>query len=123
MSQKYTHLTSLTDSYISTGSLKQKSLKRKKIGDENPDSNFIDARESRKILKVRQELAEEEQLQHEQNLAASEKFPTQNTLDGITLEAAEGFSDAFDDEDEWEDDAGDQIDEEVPNKAYLRDIT
>ena len=116
MSQKYTHPTPLIESYISSGSLKQKPQKRKKLEDEGHENKFIDARESRKILKVRQELAEEEQLHYEKKITTDQKNLVQTEINNTALDLAENSSDAYDDDDDgWEDDAEDQLHEEVLN--------
>lgn len=116
MSQKYSHLTPLTESYISTRSSRQRPHKRKKSDDDNGENKFIDARESRKILKIRQELAEEEQLLSEPNAASNSIFSKRTDVNNFTLDVAQSSVDPYeeeDDDDEWEDDAEDQSHEEV----------
>ena len=113
MSQKYSHPTPLTESYISTASLKQRPQKRKKSEEDNGENKYIDARESRKILKIRQELAEEEQLLSESKAASDPIFPERIDNNNTALDIPHSSSDAYEEDDEWEDDADDQSDGEV----------
>lgn len=114
MSQKFSHLTPLTESYISTRSSRQRPQKRKKSDDDNGENKFIDARESRKILKIRQQLAEEEQLLSEPNAASDSIFSKRTEVNNVALNIAQSSIDLYEeDDDEWEDDAEDQSHEEV----------
>ena len=113
MSQKYSHSTPLTESYISTGSFKQRPQKRKNSDDDKSENKFLDARESRKILKIRQELAEEEHSISEPKAASDSIFSKRTGINNTALEVTQSSSDAYEEDDEWEDDAEDHYDEEV----------
>lgn len=91
---------------------KHKSPKRKRgRKDEEDEDNFVDAKASRRILQIGQELAEEdEQGQKDQNrgAASSNAFSFQLREDNVEVEA-EGEAGEFEDEEAW----GDEEEEEV----------
>ena len=50
----------MADDLVATGPLRTKSKKRKARSDEEPEKSYVDSQSSRKILKIGQELQEEE---------------------------------------------------------------
>jgi essential nuclear protein 1 len=96
----------LEDDLLATGVLRTKSAKRKSRHEEDNDEKFVDSKSSRKILRIGQELAaedEEEQNVNKPNIA----------FDFESRFAEEDLSDegAFEDQEEWGDE--EEIVEEI----------
>ena len=101
----------LADEILATGPLRTKSKKRKAKREDEPDG-FVDSKPSRKILKIGQELEEEEREQQRLEAPTSaftfeSRFPVQDELQEEEEEA--------EDEDEWADE-GEELVEEVVGK-------
>lgn len=109
VSRNTRHSQSLADEIASAGLLSTKSKKRKtKHEDENEEARYVDSRSSRNILKIGQDLADEES---EDNTAPAKPNPAFTFDSRITAETA---SDDGDDAPEMDDDAwGDEEDEVV----------
>lgn len=100
----------LTEDYVPSQPLKQKSAKRKKNAkDDDESERFVDSKSSRKILKIGQDLVEEDE--QEQNArrvpAANPAFAFDSRL--AEEEDMEDEGGDFEDEEAW----GDEDDEEV----------
>ena len=91
----------LEDDLVATGPLREKSGKRKSRHEIQEDEKFVDSKASRKILKIGQELAEEDQAENtpEQQNAA---FNFESRFGGGDDEEEETYEneDAWGDEDE-----------------------
>jgi essential nuclear protein 1 len=99
----------LTEDYLPSQPLKQKSSKRKKNAkDDDESEHFVDSKSSRKILRIGQDLADEDE--QEQNArrapAANPAFAFDSRFDGD--EDVEEVGE-YDNEEAW----GDEEDEEV----------
>ena len=97
----------LADELLATGPLRTKSKKRKAKREDEVDG-FVDSKPSRKILKIGQELEEEDREQQRLEAPSSaftfeSRFPEEDEPQGAEAE----------DEDEWEDDGEEIIDEAV----------
>lgn len=102
----------LSEEYVSTQPLKQKPRKKRKLQKEEEDGEtYVDSKASRKILKIGQDLVEEDR--------AEQRIPTANPA--FALESRFGGADElsdqeggeYDDEDGWADEQDDEVVEEV----------
>ena len=97
----------LADELLATGPLRAKSKKRKAKREDEPEG-YVDSKPSRKILKIGQELEEEDREQQRQEgpspaFAFESRFPSQ----------VESDEEAFDNDDDWADEEEEVEDEEV----------
>ncbi|KAF2140537.1 uncharacterized protein K452DRAFT_252228 [Aplosporella prunicola CBS 121167] len=104
----------LSEDYAPTHPLKQKAAKRKKANSDNrDDEGFVDSKASRKILKIGQDLADEEEL--EQNARRPPKpnpaFAFESRLDDGVESDEEVVGQ--DDDDAWGDEDEEEIVEEI----------
>ncbi|KAF2496551.1 bystin [Lophium mytilinum] len=90
----------LTEDYLSSQPLKQKSGKRKKNAKDDESERFVDSKSSRKILRIGQDLVDEDE--QEQN---ARKVPAANP--------AFAFDTRFDGEEEVEEEVGEYDDDEA----------
>lgn len=97
----------LEDDLTATGILKSKSGKRKSRH-EDEEEKFVDAKASRKILRIAQELADDDETQ--QNLEQGEKINTAFDLSS-RFETSEGDEEYDDDGEVWGDE--DEVVEEI----------
>ena len=104
----------LADDLIATGNLRVKSNKRKVKAEEEED-RYVDSRSSRKILKIGQELVDEDQ---KENAAAlpNPAFGFTSRFD-VDSESAEDLP--LDEDDGWGDEEGDTIQEVVGYRHKL----
>ena len=115
-SSRRNHHVPLADDLIATGPLRTTSKKRK-VRHENADeaeSSYIDSRLSRKILKIGQDLQDEE-LQ-EQRIAKLDRAFTFESRIGGSVESEsekEGFAGGNRDEEAWGSDGDDSVEEAV----------
>jgi len=94
----------LTEEYVPSHPFKQKSAKRKKLSKEDRDEeHFIDSKASRKILKIGQELADEDQ--EEANARRNAQRPLVNP--------AFAFDSRFGEDEVEEDELGEYDDDEA----------
>ncbi|MCJ1286424.1 snoRNA-binding rRNA-processing protein [Xylographa opegraphella] len=105
-SKQFRHQKPLADDLVTTGLLRNKSKKRKSNRDDDAGDAFVDSKSSRKILKIGQELTEEDQ-------QASKPRPP-NTA--FTSESRFGASDSdneplYEDAEEWGDEDNEVVDE------------
>ena len=98
----------LEEDLTATGPLRHRSKKRK-ARPEDDGGGYVDSRSSRKILKIGQDLADEEQ--HEIGAAAPNLAFTFESRFGRPSES-EGEDDRYDDE-AWGDDEGEIVEEVV----------
>lgn len=100
----------LEDDLTATGPLRHRSKKRKARPEDDDGSGYVDSRSSRKILKIGQDLADEEQ---QQNVAAAPNpaFTFESRFDGGSA-SEEGEDGRYDDE-AWGDEEEDDVVEEV----------
>lgn len=109
-SQNNRHSKSLPDEIVSTGLLSTKSKKRKaKHEDEDEEARYVDSRLSRKILKIGQDLADEELEDIE--VAKPNSAFTFNSR--VTTETVSDDDDALEIEDDAWGDEEDEFVEEV----------
>lgn len=102
----------LADEILSQGHLRTKSGKRKSRSDEADDDHYLDAKTSKKILQIGQELADEDEA--ETRAAAAAKGKSVNTA--FDFESRFGVEDGSEEEDNdkfAEDEWGDEEEEEV----------
>ena len=97
----------LADELLATGPLRAKSKKRKAKREDDYEG-YVDSKPSRKILKIGQELEEEDQEQQRQKAPSSaftfeSRFPIQVEQD----------EEAFDDDDDWADEEAGVVEEAV----------
>lgn len=99
----------LEDEILRTGPLRTKSKKRKARPD-TEDVGYVDSKSSRKILKIGQDLADEEEKENatvEPNLA----FTFESRFGGD--DASEEDDTQQDDDEAWGDEEGDVVEEQV----------
>jgi hypothetical protein len=95
----------LTEEYVPSHPFKQKSAKRKKLSKEDRDEeHFIDSKASRKILKIGQELADEDQ--EEANARRNSQRPLVNPTFAFDSrfgedEVEEDELEEYDDDEAW----------------------
>ena len=108
-SRPFCHQNSLPEDLAATGILRTKSKKRKAKREDGEGDGFIDSRSSRKILKIGQELVNEEQQ------ATQETLPrTAFTFESRIEEKNEPEEDICEDDHEvWADEDGQEIEEAV----------
>lgn len=106
--QQFRHQKPLADDLSATGPLRTKSNKRKARREDEAKDSFIDSRSSRKILKIGQELAEEDQGVLKSQLA-NPAFTFESRING----SESGGEQHHDDGDEWGDDDDSIIEEAV----------
>ena len=103
------HESSLADDLLATGPLRTKSKKRKAKRDGDDGDGYIDSKASRKILKIGQELAEEDRISTKQNSGSRTAFTFESRLD----QSSESEEDDVynDNDDAWgdEDEAVEQV--------------
>ncbi|KAL9118936.1 MAG: hypothetical protein Q9187_004509 [Circinaria calcarea] len=107
----------LSDDLVATGPLRTKSNKRKARRDDDGGDGFVDSRASRKILKIGQDLAEEEQKELKITLPST-AFTFESRFDRSSESDGDGH---LQEEDPWHDE-GEDIVEEVevdPNDLDL----
>ena len=113
MAQKLSHSRPLAEEYISSNVLKDKSRKRKKNELALIQDSSIDEKSSRKILKVRQELADE----YLRDEKGDNKIDDRNIFslrsDYIAEKTSNDESDIFEDDDDWIDETEVTDSEEV----------
>ena len=103
----------LEDDILKTGILKSKSNKRKSRTE--TEDGYVDSRSSRKILKIGQDLADEEQ-QERVASAPNPAFAFESRFD--EGDASEEGDTRFDDEEAWGDEE-EEVVEEVVSLKYL----
>ena len=89
----------LADDLVATGNLRVKSNKRKAKAEENED-RFVDSRSSRKILKIGQDLIDEDQKENVRIAPPSTAFTFESRFDPNTDAGGDA---APEDEDAWGD--------------------
>lgn len=100
----------LSDDLVATGPLRTKSNKRKaRRDDDDGGDGFVDSRASRKILKIGQDLAEEEQKELE-IAPPSTAFTFESRFDQASGSDGDG---QLQEEDAWDDESDDIIEEAV----------
>lgn len=99
----------LEDDLVATGPLRTKSNKRKAHKDLDDGEKFVDSKSSRKILKIGQELANEDSEQI-RAAASNTAFNFESRLDNEASSEEEAFQD---DEEAWGDEDAEEIVEEV----------
>lgn len=117
VSRNNRHSKSLPDEIVSTGLLSEKSKKRKtKYEDEDEDARYVDSKLSHKILKIGQELADEE-LKETETARPNSAFTFDSRLPTETV----SDDDAPDiEDDEWGDEEDDIVEEVVCwNREYI----
>lgn len=97
----------LEDDLVATGPLREKSGKRKSRHEIQEEEKFVDSKASRKILKIGQELADEDQAEGKPDQQTS-AFNFESRFGGGEDEEDEG---TYENEDAWGDD--DEVVEEV----------
>ena len=105
----------LEEDLTATGPLRHRSKKRK-ARPEDDGSGYVDSRSSRKILKIGQDLADEEQ--QETVAAAPNPAFTFESRFGGTSEPEEEDDDRYDDE-AWGDDEDEVVEEVVCSRQTL----
>lgn len=100
----------LEEDILKTGPLKNKSKKRK-TRPENDNDGYVDSRSSRKILKIGQDLAEEEEKENKAT-APNPAFTFESRFGGDD-ESEDGAPRHDDDDDEAWGDEGDDVVEEI----------
>lgn len=115
----------LSDDILATGPLRTTPKKRKARRHEDGEDRFVDASSSRKILKIGQDLAEEEQEATE----AAKPNPA-FAFESRTDEHASEDDAAFQDDDPWGDEVEDVVEEVVrlsmladASRSFLSDLT
>ena len=107
-SKQFRHQNPLSEDLAATGLLRTKAKKRKAGREDDAGDGFVDARASRKILKIGQELVEEEkEASKDTHPSTAFTFESRFNGDNDTEELR------FEDEDEWGDEADDAIEETV----------
>ena len=98
----------LEQDILSTGPLKAKSNKKRKAQPEAEDAGYVDSKSSRKILKIGQDLADEEQ---EENAAGAPNpaFSFESRYGGENI--SDDDNQRYDDEEAWgdEDDTAEPV--------------
>ena len=114
-SRPFRHQNSLPEDLAATGILRTKSKKRKAKREDGDGNGFIDSRSSRKILKIGQELVNEEQ--H----ASQGVLPrTAFTFESRIEEKNEPEDDLHEDDGEvWVDEDGQEIEETVCDYTWF----
>ena len=107
-SKQFRHQKPLAEDLVTAGLLRTRSKKRKAYREDDTGDNFIDSKSSRKILKIGQELVNEDQQ------VASPPAP----YTPFTYESRFGASDSdseplHDDAEEWGDEENEVVDDEV----------
>ena len=97
----------LADEILATGPLHAKSKKRKAKREEEPEG-YVDSKPSRKILKIGQELEDEDREQQKQK-APSSAFAFESRFP----DEVESEEEAYDNDDAWEDEGEEAVDEAV----------
>lgn len=105
----------LEEDLTATGPLRHRSKKRK-ARPEDDDSGYVDSRSSRKILKIGQDLADEEQ--QETVAAAPNPAFTFESRSGGASEPEEDDDDRYDDE-AWGDEEDEVVEEVVCSRQNL----
>lgn len=99
----------LSDDLVATGPLRTKSNKRKARRDDDGGDGFVDSRASRKILKIGQDLAEEEQ-KESKITPPSTAFTFESRFDQSSESDGDG---QLQEEDPWHDEGEDIVEEVV----------
>lgn len=99
----------LEDDLVATGPLRSKSNKRKAHKDLDDGDKFVDSHSSRKILKIGQELANED-LEETTAATPNSAFNFESRFDDEPTSEEEAFQD---DEEAWGDDDAEEVVEEV----------
>ena len=99
----------LEDDLIATGLLRTKSNKRKAHKDLDDGDKFVDSKSSRKILKIGQELANED-IEETKAATLNTAFDFESRFDNEASSEEEGFRD---DEEAWGDEDAEEVVEEV----------
>ena len=107
----------LADDLVATGNLRVKSNKRKARAEENED-RFVDSRSSRKILKIGQDLIDEDQKESAPIAPPSAAFTFESRFNPDT-EA--GGGNAPEDEDAWGDEE-EEVEEVVRGNTEYKDM-
>ena len=108
-SAQFRHQNALEDDLIATGPLREKSKKRKAKRDDNEDG-YIDSKSSRKILKIGQELEEEDR-----DLTEAAPVNSAFTFASRLAESSDLDEGAqYDDEEAWGDEDGPEGDVSAP---------
>lgn len=106
----------LAEDLVATGNLRVKSNKRKAKTEDDED-RFVDSRSSRKILKIGQELIDEDQKENAP-IAPNRAFTFESRLDAGTQSEEDA---AVEDGDEWGDEEEEMIEEVVHCGSKLRE--
>jgi len=115
--KQFRHQNPLSEDLAATGLLRTKTKKRKAGGEDNPGDRFVDARASRKILKIGQELVEEEK-EASKETPASTAFTFESRFNEDNGSEEEQ---RYEDEEEWGDEDGEVI-EEIVCTAVLESL-
>ncbi|KAA6412543.1 MAG: rRNA processing [Lasallia pustulata] len=108
----------LEDDLVATGPLRTKSNKRKAHKDLDDGEKFVDSKSSRKILKIGQELANEDSVET-RAAPPNTAFKFESRFDNEQSSEEEAFQD---DEEAWGDEDGEEVAEEVeidPDDLHL----
>jgi len=106
----------LSDDLVASGPLRTKSGKRKSGKDEGERDNYVDAKSSRRILKIGQDLAEEERAEHP-IATPNAAFAFESRLGGSVDSDDEQHR--RDDNDEWGDEDEEIVEEVVSTKSRI----
>lgn len=100
----------LEEEILKTGPLRTKSLKKRKARPETEKGGYVDSRSSRKILKIGQDLADEEQRENSA-AAPNPAFTFESRFGGE--DASEEDETRHDDDEGWGDEEGEVVEEAV----------
>ena len=110
------HENNLEKDILATGPLRIKSKKRKARKDEDEDLGYVDAKSSRKILKIGQELQNEDVETQALKLPSHDPFAFESRFPDAEEEED---LEKYDDEEAWGDEE-DEIVEEVVRRQHIR---
>lgn len=99
----------LADDLLATGHLRTKSSKRKSRSDENDEDHYIDAKTSRKILQIGQDLADEDAAHTRTD--STDEIETNAAFNFDSRFTAEEESDDEDAQKYGDDEWGDEVEE------------
>lgn len=99
----------LEDDLVATGPLRTKSNKRKAHKELDDGEKFVDSKSSRKILKIGQELANED-IEETKAATPNTAFDFESRFDDETSSESEAFQN---DEEAWGDEDAEEVVEEV----------
>ncbi|MCJ1432741.1 snoRNA-binding rRNA-processing protein [Xylographa pallens] len=106
-SKQFRHQKPLADDLVTTGLLRTRSKKRKAHREDDGVDTFVDSKSSRKILKIGQELAEEDQQESKPHVAPNTAFTYESRFGAIDSDNES----LHDDGEEWGDENNEVVDE------------